>query len=345
VSGTLQGAGGIGGLLAWIRQDATQTKNFLYLYDANGNVGQLVDATDGTIVAHYEYDPFGNLLVSTGSEADSNVFRFSTKYFDAETGLYYYGYRYYDPVLGRWQTRDPIGELGGLNLYWFVANKPINKIDYLGLEEQPKRFILYEEVLSISVHGSRLGGEGTFDGRAKGTGGGIYYIAETGKELLDLMEKKSKIDERTCTCIKRMYIHSHGFGVSISMRWDSGFYITKPTSISPMGWGESDATRAKPGEARDVKDLEKLVNDRKVVFCPMCEVTFFGCHTGMEFGLAQAISEVIPCIVKGPSGNCAPVIVDGKETGEFTSDEDGWKYWGGGKFLGPPEVTKKIRGY
>jgi len=129
VSGTLQGAGGIGGLLS--RNSATG--KFLYLYDLNGNVGQLVAATTGELAAHYEYDPFGKALVASGPEAEKNPFRFSTKLFDIDTGLYYYGYRYYSPRLGRWITRDRIEEAGGLNLYGAVGNNAINAIDLYGL--------------------------------------------------------------------------------------------------------------------------------------------------------------------------------------------------------------------
>ena len=56
-------------------------------------------------------------------------FRFSTKYQDAETGLLYYGYRFYDPITGRWLSRDPIEEEGGLNLYGFVRNDGVNFFD------------------------------------------------------------------------------------------------------------------------------------------------------------------------------------------------------------------------
>ena len=51
-----------------------------------------------------------------------------------KTGLYYYGYRYYDPLTGRWPSRDPIGEEGGVNLYGFVGNDGINLADVLGLQ-------------------------------------------------------------------------------------------------------------------------------------------------------------------------------------------------------------------
>ena len=67
--------------------------------------------------------------------------RFSTKYLDPETGFYYYGFRYYDPNLGRWLTRDPIEEQGGLNLYGFCGNDAVNRVDRLGL----KCLVLYHE--------------------------------------------------------------------------------------------------------------------------------------------------------------------------------------------------------
>src|SRR5690606_33760065 len=70
---------------------------------------------------------------ATGSKAQDFAHRFSTKPLDATTGLYYYGYRFYDPVTGRWPSRDPIGERGGVNLYGFVGNDSMNKIDILGM--------------------------------------------------------------------------------------------------------------------------------------------------------------------------------------------------------------------
>ena len=74
--------------------------------DGNGNVATSL-ATDGSgLTAQYEYGPFGELLRATGPMAKSNPFRFSTKYQDDETDLLYYGYRYYNPSTGRWQSRD-----------------------------------------------------------------------------------------------------------------------------------------------------------------------------------------------------------------------------------------------
>src|SRR5690625_6968065 len=77
-----------------------------------------------------EYGPFGESIRATGPVAEVNPFRFSAKYFDTDTGLYYYDYRYYSPSMGPFFNRDPIEEQGGLNLYGFVRNDPVNRWDY-----------------------------------------------------------------------------------------------------------------------------------------------------------------------------------------------------------------------
>src|SRR6185436_4343348 len=63
----------------------------------------------------------------------ANTYRFSSQEYHQPSGLSVYLYRAYDPNLQRWLSRDPIGELGGLNLYGYVGNSPVNTIDSLGL--------------------------------------------------------------------------------------------------------------------------------------------------------------------------------------------------------------------
>jgi len=96
-SGTLQGAGGVGGLLSMTVHQGTNAGTYLYCYDGNHNVTTLVNATNGAVAAQYEYDVFGRPLRATGPLAFVNPFTFSTKFCDWETGFLYYGYRYYDP--------------------------------------------------------------------------------------------------------------------------------------------------------------------------------------------------------------------------------------------------------
>jgi RHS repeat-associated protein len=173
LSGSLEGAGGIGGLLA--RSDGYASGVFsdhnFYHADGNGNITYLVNSAQ-TLAASYRYDPFGNLISSSGSLAVSNTYRFSCKEFVPSVGLYYYLYRFYDPSLQRWPNRDPLcddgsmvfavtkieprleprsaDELAGmadaildplgtftrvnLNLYGVVGNNPVINIDPLGLD-------------------------------------------------------------------------------------------------------------------------------------------------------------------------------------------------------------------
>jgi RHS repeat-associated protein len=117
-------AGGVAGLLMLVEHgSASTTTNHFTAYDGNGNVVSLIKA-DATSSARYEYGPFGQLVRQTGPLAKPNPFRFSTKFWDEESGLVYYGYRYYSALLGRWISRDPSEEKGGVNLFGFCRNAP-----------------------------------------------------------------------------------------------------------------------------------------------------------------------------------------------------------------------------
>jgi RHS repeat-associated protein len=152
LSGTLEGAGGIGGLLARSRHATTSPYGIsgtsYYHADGNGNVTYLASGSGGPDGA-YRYDPFGRWLAQTGSYAGANGMRFSSKPWLAHNGsntegLYSYGYRFYDPQTHRWLNRDPINKpdfqlLTGKrepfnfaeenNLYRFALNDPVNKYD------------------------------------------------------------------------------------------------------------------------------------------------------------------------------------------------------------------------
>lgn len=156
MSGAMQGAGGVGGLLMTVHANKTI---YYPTFDGSGNIMAYHDADNKDAVAEFEYGPFGELIRATGSKKDEFNFRFSTKYEDAETGLLYYGYRYYDPATGRWLSRDPIEESGGLNLYGFNYNSTVNYYDYLGMgpilhshgDEGVEIVIAFEGVVKTTV--------------------------------------------------------------------------------------------------------------------------------------------------------------------------------------------------
>jgi RHS repeat-associated protein len=172
MSGTPAGAGGIGGLLArshGYSGGAWSSHNF-YHADGNGNVTALVNAA-GTLQAGYKYDPYGRYLAASGTLASANVMRLSSKPWvafagSATSGLYYYGYRFYDPYLQRWLNRDPINEPGfnllihsqnpfnldeEKNLYGFARNNPVMYYDADG------RFV---PVVAIFFYGNAIGNIG-----------------------------------------------------------------------------------------------------------------------------------------------------------------------------------------
>jgi RHS repeat-associated protein len=176
LSSTLDGAGGIGGLLSMTLNFEPGTLNsnsFFYHADGNGNVTMLINPSQ-YIVAKYLYEAFGNVLSAAGTMAQQNLYRFSSKEAHPNSGLAYFLYRYYDPNLQRWPNRDPIAELGfnvtwgrfarsvaitaipldlklarrlikgelianpNDNLFCFLRNDPENEFDLLGLAMVPK---------------------------------------------------------------------------------------------------------------------------------------------------------------------------------------------------------------
>jgi RHS repeat-associated protein len=170
LSGSLESAGGIGGLLARTSQayaDASMGGNSFYHSDGNGNITMLINSSNA-VVAKYLYDAFGNTLSKSGLLADANLYRFSSKEWHPNSGLAYYLYRFYDPNLQRWPNRDPIdsptlirlptvfsdplawagrvyhipAELlsgGGPDLYTAMGNDPVDFIDMVGLVFMPPK--------------------------------------------------------------------------------------------------------------------------------------------------------------------------------------------------------------
>ena len=142
---------GVDNLLAVTCHSGTLATTYYALTDLQGTVHGFADA-GGNLVARYAYDAWGNLLdadVAVSALAD-NRYLFQGREYSWATGLTNFRLRWYDPATGRWLSKDPIGISGGLNLYAFCGDDPVNFRDPFGLceEEEPG---LGSTVASIGV--------------------------------------------------------------------------------------------------------------------------------------------------------------------------------------------------
>jgi len=139
--------------LAFSQLSASSPRHYLYHCDANGNVTIMINSSQAA-VAKYLYDPFGNILSSSGPSADANLYRFSSKELHQASGMIYYLFRYYDPSILRWPNHDRLGDIGfdwirgyrgaksellrgPFNRFCFADNRPSDDVDPWGLQTLP----------------------------------------------------------------------------------------------------------------------------------------------------------------------------------------------------------------
>ncbi len=127
-------------VLHWEQGKPDEIENDTIRYSMDDHLGSSLLELDreGNKLTYEEYYPFGGTAlwsVKSQVEAKYKCVRYSGKEHDA-TGLYYYGYRYYAPWLGRWLNPDPAGTIDGLNLFQMVGNNPITLIDPDGRTRQ-----------------------------------------------------------------------------------------------------------------------------------------------------------------------------------------------------------------
>ena len=123
-------------------------------YDQVGSLRMVTDAA-GNVVKRRDYDSFGNIISDSNPEL-TVPFGFAGGLHDPDTGLVRFGYRDYDPDMGRWTAKDPIGFAGGdTDLYGYVQNDPVNWIDPYGLFVEHA----FENVLPSCLRDSRSDAE------------------------------------------------------------------------------------------------------------------------------------------------------------------------------------------
>jgi RHS repeat-associated protein len=109
-----------------------EANNYYYTRDHLGSVREVSDAT-GALLNSYEYDAYGRQTAIYQSANGKSDFGYTGHYYHAASGLGLATYRGYNPDLGRWLSRDPIEEMGGMNVYGYVGNTPVDVTDLSGL--------------------------------------------------------------------------------------------------------------------------------------------------------------------------------------------------------------------
>ena len=131
------------------------TKKYLVRYQLHNHLGSASLELDGTsdakVISYEEYHPYGTTAYQSKNAAIKSVakrYRYTGKERDDETGLYYYGARYYAAWLGRWVSCDPIGIKDSLNIFQFVKGNPIKYFDDSGYESEDK--VIQENLIEIA---------------------------------------------------------------------------------------------------------------------------------------------------------------------------------------------------
>ena len=246
--------------LAW----STRTTNHespitnFYTHDGNKNVSEVV-AADGSLSAHYEYAPFGAVILQRGESAATNPFRFSSEYAEDDTATVYYNYRHYEPVMGRWLSRD--FEVSSIeDLYVFVGNASQGVFDRIGLKEVSITFVSDQE---------------GFD------------WAEFWADVLNISEDLDSPDDfdpnsylGECDCFASMLVIMHGA--------DDGLGTTNATNVT---WG--DALLIEDKQMAQISDMFKGIR-----FCKKCTLELRSCYQGRNELLLARLKANTGCDVK-----------------------------------------------
>jgi RHS repeat-associated protein len=97
-----------------------------------GSIIAMTSDAGDRVEGPFKYDPYGNCFAGSNPCSAGEPYRFTGRRFDAETGLYYYRARYYDPQKGRFLQTDPVGYSADVNLYTYVGNDPVDRTDPTG---------------------------------------------------------------------------------------------------------------------------------------------------------------------------------------------------------------------
>ncbi|MFP2693909.1 RHS repeat-associated core domain-containing protein [Enterobacter ludwigii] len=219
-----------------------------YSYDNLTGSSQLEVDGEGNVISMEEYYPYGGTAVwaaRSQTEADYKTVRYSGKERDA-TGLYYYGYRYYQPWAGRWLSADPAGTVDGLNLFRMVRNNPASGYDITGF--------MWKAVTSVAIGGATLGYEQYKHSQARKTEPSQTSSSTFGNDKIHALNKKAAEKQNDFSVIDKVKNNLSGRGKVITD------FLTKgelPANDSIMNQKENLSTLVEFSQTGSIEDLNK----------------------------------------------------------------------------------------
>ena len=288
---TMDGAGGVGNLL-WVTLHTAPglaAAAYFAAYHGNGNMVALISASAGTETARYEYGPFGEPIRVTGPAAALNPFRFSTKLICNTTDLVLYEYRAYNPSIGRWLSRDPIEEWGGVQLYAFVRNAPSILSDADGRFTYPLHLLITSDagwaagissecVLKIALASANTDIWHPLDHSFHYTrpvrGNKEEARRESEKQRDSLLGKVCELAQKG-KC--RQALKNLGMGLHIAQDYYSHVYNGEPVSYSLIGWYPHDDDPNHRDHGRDTDSFQAVLATRKSLSILADKKSCLGC--------------------------------------------------------------------
>jgi len=260
LDGTLQGCGGVGGLLAVVRANGV----FFSLYDANGNVSDYI-SNSGIFAAHFEYSSSGETLVAHGTEFP---IRFSTKRYCPWTGVIEYLFRSYNSKTSRWMQRDQGNEESSHNLQSFLNNNALARVDFLGLEQIELR---YETDSELSWIVRQM------------LPGGTIQVSDKDALINDLKNRFKGKPISECDCVKALYIAGHGNEGNIYLFAGNNQLRITAEYLKTVEMFANFAPNIPAYAKRNYRKeflASAFLDEIASYLCPKAYVEFITCHSG-----------------------------------------------------------------
>lgn len=222
------------------------------------------------------------------------------------SGVRYYGYRYYDPQTGRWPSRDPIGERGGVNLYGMVGNNLMDRIDVLGLKRLTLKYSILWPEDNRQVDNVLTGGAAQAES-----------LEDVANDIVEKATPYSKDGIDPCHCVEDLTIYAHGFGGSLTLTPDAvpfgpDFKKRKASIMrqlrKAMQKGNMTLVNLYLDQLNGYTSIETALENIGSSMCENSKIKIFSCQTGQCENFDDLFDDYLPNSEVESTGNPGNII-------------------------------------